>query len=183
MAQDELSDEEICARVGIRSRQTLNNWKRHPEFQERVREHVAAFREAIREKGIAVLENRVAALNDRWGRLRQVMLERAADPEMALAPGGTTGLLVRQFKGLGSGDNFQIVEEYSVDTALLKELRDHERQAAQELGQWTERRELGLNVRDLDAAIERELARLASGGEGGAAAEDPGEERGGGGRG
>jgi hypothetical protein len=31
------------------------------------------------------------------------------------------------------------VEEYQVDTGLLKELREHEKQAAQELGQWSEK--------------------------------------------
>jgi hypothetical protein len=34
------------------------------------------------------------------------------------------------------------VEVYSVDTALLKELRDLEKQAAQELGQWTAKTEI-----------------------------------------
>jgi hypothetical protein len=31
------------------------------------------------------------------------------------------------------------VEEYQVDTRLLKELREHKKQAAQELGQWSEK--------------------------------------------
>jgi hypothetical protein len=32
-----------------------------------------------------------------------------------------------------------VVEEYEVDTGLLKELREHEKQAAQELGQWSDK--------------------------------------------
>jgi hypothetical protein len=64
--------------------------------------------------------------------MHQVIAERAADPEMQAVPGGKTGLLVRSTKGLGSGDNFTTVEEYEVDTALLKELREHELQAASE---------------------------------------------------
>jgi hypothetical protein len=32
-----------------------------------------------------------------------------------------------------------VVEEYEVDTGLLKALLDHEKQAAQELGQWSEK--------------------------------------------
>lgn len=51
-------------------------------------------------------------------------------------PGGETGLLVRKYKNLGSGDNARTVEEYEVDTGLLAELRAHEKQAAEELGQW-----------------------------------------------
>ena len=51
---------------------------------------------------------------------------------MADVPGGeATGLLVRDYKGKDA-----TAEVYKVDTALLAELRNHERQAAQELGQW-----------------------------------------------
>lgn len=57
-------------------------------------------------------------------------------------PGGNTGLLVRTTKGIGSGDTFQIVDEYAVDTGLLRELREHEKQAAQELGQWIDKSEV-----------------------------------------
>jgi hypothetical protein len=49
------------------------------------------------------------------------------------------GLLVRTHKQLGSAEYPNIVEEYEVDTGLLKELREHEKQAAQELGQWSEK--------------------------------------------
>jgi hypothetical protein len=50
--------------------------------------------------------------------------------EMADIPGGDTDLLVRDL----TGD----VEVYTVDVDLLRELRAHERQAGQELGQWME---------------------------------------------
>jgi hypothetical protein len=52
-------------------------------------------------------------------------------------PGGTTGLLVKDYKGK---DADQPV--YKVDTRLLAELRAHEKQAAEELGQWSEKQEL-----------------------------------------
>jgi hypothetical protein len=32
-----------------------------------------------------------------------------------------------------------VVDEYAVDGVLLKELREHEKQAAQELGQWSDK--------------------------------------------
>jgi len=50
-------------------------------------------------------------------------------------------LLVRTFKVARSGDETEVLEEFAVDGTLLKEMREHERQAAQELGEWTERRE------------------------------------------
>src|SRR5258705_2301914 len=36
---------------------------------------------------------RVQALQDRWDRMRQVIEQRAASPDFAQVPGGTTGLL------------------------------------------------------------------------------------------
>lgn len=81
---------------------------------------------------LAVRDKRIGALQDRWDRLQVVMTERAAD--MAGAPGGRSGLLVRQSRQLGE----QIIEEYKLDTGLLGEFRAHEKQVAQELGQWSE---------------------------------------------
>lgn len=83
---------------------------------------------------------RVSALQDRWERLTRVITERAADPTMQSIPGGSTGLLVRQLKQVGSGRDAQLVEEYAVDTGMLRETRAHEEQAAKELGQWDEKR-------------------------------------------
>ena len=80
---------------------------------------------------------RVQMLQNRWDRMRRVIDERAASPAFADVPGGTTGLLVKDYKGK---DADQPV--YKVDTRLLAELRAHEKQAAEELGQWSEKREL-----------------------------------------
>src|SRR5262249_32081265 len=53
--------------------------------------------------------------------------------------GGRTGLIVHNVKGVGKGDNFQLIDLYEVDVALLREMRECERQAAQEVGQWVEK--------------------------------------------
>lgn len=134
---DELSDEKIAENLGIH-RSTLSEWKLRPEFIARVSEHHAAYRLRIRTRGIAIVENRIAAVQDRWERMRRVIEERAAAPEMQNVPGGKTGLLVHDVKSVGAGASAERVDLYEVDTGLLKELRDHERQAAQELGQWQE---------------------------------------------
>ena len=57
-----------------------------------------------------------------------------------------------------------LVEVASLDVGLLKELREHEKQAAQELGQWTEKRELtGKDGGPIEIASPRdELARRVS---------------------
>lgn len=132
----ELSTVEICEKLGI-CRTTLWNWRQNPEFAARVEEHLEEIRAEIRRRGIGVVERRVAALDDRWKRLHRVMAERGES--MKGVPGGTTGLLVKKLKKIGSGDDSELVEEYAVDTGLLSELREHERQAAQELGQWINR--------------------------------------------
>ncbi len=152
VAQDELSNEDIARRMGI-SRQTLGKWKLQPAFQGRVAALVAAVAEAVKGRGIAERRNRVAALNERWSRLLRVIEERAA--LYADVPGGRgAGMLVCQIKlvrvsggedgesdGPGrrkrrrSGGFVEIAAD-AVDVGLLKELREHEKQAAQELGQW-----------------------------------------------
>jgi hypothetical protein len=139
-AEDKLADEAICREVGI-TRPTLTAWKKTPEFSARVEEHVEAFKQTVRRRGIAILERRVDALQDRWQRMQRVIEERAEELE-GEAAGGGTGLLVKQYKSIGAGENARLVEEYAVDTGLLRELREHEKQAAQELGQWAERKEL-----------------------------------------
>lgn len=137
LAEDRLIDEEIAKKIGV-DRRTLTNWRQDLEFQARITEHVEAFKQAVRSRGIACLERRVDALSDRWDRMRQVIEERAEELGGECAGGGT-GLLVKQMKTLGSGPAAQVVEEYAVDTGLLRELREHEKQAAQELGQWTDK--------------------------------------------
>jgi ParB-like chromosome segregation protein Spo0J len=142
LADGKLTDEQIATELGV-SAQTIRNWRAYPAFAGRVEELVADFARAVRRRGIAVLERRVAALNDRWLRMQQVIEARAADPTMQVVPGGPTGLLVHTVKGVGRGEDFQLIDLYEVDTGLLNELRQHEKQAAQELGQWTERKEIG----------------------------------------
>jgi hypothetical protein len=140
VAQDQLPDLQIADEVGVSERQ-LERWKTHPEFRARVEEHVTAIRQAIRARGIAVVENRVQALQDRWEGLKRVIRERAEEMD-GETPGGGTGLLVRQIKSVGAGPLAREVTEYAVDTGLLRELREHEKQAAQELGQWAEKQEI-----------------------------------------
>jgi hypothetical protein len=123
--------------VGITRRQ-LTRWKRQTAFTDLVTEIAAKLAAEIRGKGLVELSNRVDALNARWSRMHAVIDQRAADPTMT-APGSDTGLLTRTQKRIGSGDSVVTVEEYQVDTGLLKELREHEKQAAQELGQWSEK--------------------------------------------
>jgi hypothetical protein len=140
VAEDRLTDAAIAVECGVTERQ-LERWKKHEDFKARVAEHVAVFRQTVLSRGIARLENRVAALQDRWDGMKTVIQERGAEMD-GETPGGGTGLLVRQIKAIGSGESAREAQEYAVDTGLLKELREHEKQAAQELGQWTDRQDV-----------------------------------------
>jgi hypothetical protein len=172
VARDDLTNQQIAERFGV-TRQALDKWKAHPEFKARVAQHVEEYRETVRSRGIGLMERRVAELDDRWKRLRRVIDQRAADPAMEGVPGGDTGLMVatvaRKF-GKDGADGVELVK-YELDAVLLRELRDHEKQAAQELGQWAEKKELsgpnggpinlaGLTDHDLDAiaSVARKLA-------------------------
>ena len=137
---------EIAAKIGT-SQRAVTYWKTAPEFKARVKEHVAAQREAIRQKGIAIVENRVAIYQDTEDKIAQVNAERAVTYGKAEIPGGKTGLVVTEFKTIRVTDDkgndvLKLVPEHVVDTGLMKERRENLKQAAQELGQWAEKREV-----------------------------------------
>jgi hypothetical protein len=135
-----LTDVEIAAQAGVTDRQ-LRNWRADPAFAARVEEVARRLGDVSLRRAIARRARRVAALDRRWQAVQQVIAERAADPTMLGVPGGTTGLLVRTLKSIGSGSAAQVVEEFQVDTGLLQQILNLEKQAAQELGQWSEKRE------------------------------------------
>lgn len=140
-AEDELSNGDIGRQCGV-GRTTIVRWKAEPHFAAAVAAHIDRLSTEFQQFHIARREKRIAALDDRWQRLRQVVEARAADPEMADVPGGASGLLIRTYKLAGTGPDAQLVPEYTVDTGLLREARAHEQQAAQEAGQWSEKREV-----------------------------------------
>lgn len=147
VAADVMTDEDIASDLSI-SRQTLARWKNEAKFKARVAAIVEETRKALVARGIVEKQNRLNALNDRWDRMKRV-IEQRAEVHSDYAGGGDTGLIVKQTKGIGKGEDFQVIEEYAVDTGLLKELREHEKQAAQELGQWTEKTDITSNGKDL----------------------------------
>lgn len=135
VAQDRLTNREIGKRIGVTAR-TIETWKNQPEFQEEITRHLNTWRERIMERGVASKERRLFRLNDRWRRCQTVIDERSRAEEMQKVAGGKTGLLCHTVKSIGSGADAQVVDEYEVDVGLLKEIREIEAQAAQELGQW-----------------------------------------------
>lgn len=159
VAEDDLSDAAIADTLGINRRQ-LTRWRQHPEFAARVAEHVAAVQAAMMRLAISKKHKRVEILDEQAAKIRAVIAARAADPLMADVPGGTTGLLVPEpmlIKVYESNDvegdddadgiltptkKVLLVYKHAVDTATLKELRATLEDAAKELGQRVEKREV-----------------------------------------
>jgi hypothetical protein len=158
VAEGQMADEAIAAKLHINPA-TLWRWKQQPDFAAVVAKHKAAWAAEIEQEGIANRQNRVNALNERWRLMQQVIEARAADESMT-GPGHETGLLVRTYKP----GKYRNVEEYRVDAALLAELRAHEKQAAEELGQWTKKTDVTSGGKPLDLASLVLWARGESGG-------------------
>ncbi len=138
VAAGKQTDVAIATALKIRP-ETLWRWRQTTDFMGRVDALQAEMAAAVVAEGIASRTRRIQALNDRWDRMKRVIDERASDPEFSNVAGGTTGLLVHTVKMIGGGRDATTVDEYAVDTGLLKELRAHEEQAAKELGQWVEK--------------------------------------------
>jgi len=152
-ADDVLTDEQIAAKLGI-GRRTIFNWRKEQSFVDRVAFHRRELAEKIRQEGIANRQNRVDAYNKRWGLLEEIRVARSEDEWLADVPGGSTGLVVKQLKTVkhqyipdpddeDGKPSQMLVEtwESAVDTGFLNEFRQLEKQAAQDLGQWTEKKE------------------------------------------
>ena len=136
VAEGRKTNEEIATECGV-ARQTFDLWNSSPEFKARVAQIVADSAEALKKEGIRLRENRLNNLQRRVDKMHALIDERGKKmAETQEIEGGETGLLVRDYKG---GKRLKAV--YKFDAALLKELREHEKQAAIERGEWTEKRE------------------------------------------
>lgn len=139
IAAGEKADDEIAAVCGT-SRATLAKWKLAPAFKFRVRQIVEATAKALLKDGIRLRETRLTNLQARVDKMLALIEARGVEMKGEIA-GGETGLLVRDYKGKDCD-----VPVFKFDAALVKELREHEKQAAIELGQWTEKREHKVDV-------------------------------------
>jgi hypothetical protein len=110
---------------------TITAWSRLPEIQQEVEKICREAREGYSQRAIAKRIARVNFLDDRHEKLRRIIDERGAaylaDPATKDIPGIGTGLLKVSNNGA-----------VRLDVSLLKELREIEKQAAKECGQWTE---------------------------------------------
>jgi hypothetical protein len=115
--------------------------------------------EGIIQREITNRNARVGLLQDLVDRMRRVIEERGA--EMADVPGGSSGLLVKTYKGKDAD-----TAVYRFDAALVEQMNATCKQVAIEIGQWTEKRQVTLGGdlgARLIAARKRKMEREAAG--------------------
>lgn len=132
-----LSDEQIGESLK-RSRQWVTRLRRNPLFMARVQQIVDETAAALKAKGIAERQARIDDSVDLHNRLRLVIEERAEDDEWANVPGWKSGLLIHNVKAVG----MMKTDVFEVDTGLIAAINNNKKQIAQEVGQWSEKKEL-----------------------------------------
>lgn len=143
LAEDLLTDAQIAAQVGYHVT-ALYKWKRRREFLDRIDEHVAEIRAAAVERGIGNKLYRLAVLQAQIDRMLGTIKRRANHPSVEHVPGGEYGLVVASgVKVVPTAEGApEPWFEFEVDTGLLRELREYLKQGAQEVGDWSEKREI-----------------------------------------
>jgi hypothetical protein len=137
VAEDDLSNEAISARVGV-TRQTLDLWKKRPEFVARVAQHREAFKDAALSEGFADKRERVRALN-------------------AVATAVLTQLAAEDYQGvIGVDREGEPIEGF--DVQRLREFRGLLSDLAKEMGD--RRQGVDLNVTGYRERAERIAAEI-----------------------
>jgi hypothetical protein len=132
-----LSLDEIATRCGV-NRRTLWSWKENPEFAAKVAELLEDIARQVYRCTITHKLERICRLQEWWDGCQAVKQERSQNPETIAMPGGSTGLIAREPKQCGT----QTVYVGKFDAALVQQMRELAKQAAQEMGQWAEKHEL-----------------------------------------
>lgn len=145
LAEGRCTEAEIADALEVSPR-TVRRWKTEPALIDQVYEAIRQTRNELQKKGVRERNNRLSAIDAVVEKIQAVIAARAAlfqaDP-LALAQGAGTGIVVKRMRTVGSGDSAEIIEEYEVDVAPLRELREQLKQAAIEVGEWAEKRLFG----------------------------------------
>lgn len=139
LAEGRVSDQKIADSVGV-SRRSLERWKNEPEFDARVSQIADELCARAKKFAIARVEGRMIVRQEMENKLLTVFAERAQEAAETNSdvPGLRTGLVCKTLKGIGKGEDFQVVEEYEVDTGSIRELRGLHEDAAKDMGQLEE---------------------------------------------
>ncbi len=135
IAQGSFSFQQVAESCHV-DRRTLNRWRQSPEFQALIAEYRTRLAQSSNRYPITDKAHRLAAVNERWLRLKRVIDERGASPEYRRAPGGRTGFLRMERRVLPFTGGPLVTVDFPTDGALIRESLAHHAQVARELGQW-----------------------------------------------
>lgn len=138
---------EVAKSVDV-SVDTMREWRRHPDFQTRVKEYEDEELDEVRRHSYARKSNRVRGMIKQiedidavvQARSRQLVHGELDDPETSMT-GVYTGQIVVQKRALGTGEFMEVTTDYTFDALMAKERRESMKHLAQELGQWVEKSE------------------------------------------
>jgi hypothetical protein len=143
-AVGDLSWQQIADQVGVTLR-SVETWHATEDFKARIAENREIIRQRVLTEGVANKVERVRRLNKRWSQINQIFDERAEDVRNISEPGYGTGLLNCITTTVTKGDMTYTTDEFKPEIALLKEEREIAKQAAIEVGDWTEKQEVSGN--------------------------------------
>lgn len=130
------SPAEAYVAVGYAPGQAAKNANRltkNEGIQARIREIQTQISRRLIDLEITNRNNRLQAIQHRWDLMREVIFERGRHEDFQRVPGGSTGLLTLDYKGKDANQPI-----YRFDAPLMAEMRLAEKQAAIEMGQWSE---------------------------------------------
>lgn len=135
IADARMIDADIAEQLRI-SRQTLFVWRLDDAFMAQIATYREEINRAILSYGSAVKENRIRDMQERLDRMRALVAARAVVGEHRAArnagdPGENTGIIAEAPAGRTT--------IMATDHALLREIRELEKQIAMELGQFQQK--------------------------------------------
>lgn len=137
LARTSMSFADVASAVGVESA-TLHNWTKVEEFAAYVQEQLEQELAEVHRLPYIRKSDRLRGYSEKMSNLDELIRIRASATHTPqdLEAGMGTGLVVRRYKSVGSGEFAYTVTEYETDLSPYTESRNYSRQIAQELGEW-----------------------------------------------
>jgi hypothetical protein len=142
--EEGLSNSAIGQKLGY-SPATIRTWLERPEYKEAVKTYYAILEEETFRLAGVTKAKRVQQYQELLDALWSLKQQRG-EAYSHIDSGGDTGLLVKQVKTVGTGQNAYDVAEYLYDSAVVRDILSINKQIAQEMGQWSEKSDHNINV-------------------------------------
>jgi hypothetical protein len=139
-AEGQLTFVAICKQLKVHDK-TFSKWLDQPEFERLVEHHKKKLATEMSRVTLANKVQRIRAKQSRHDRLTRT-IEKRAELYKDVPGGADEGMMCRDVKMIGRGENAVEVEVFRTDGALLTAMDNLERDIATEVGQWDEQKGL-----------------------------------------